>query len=162
MNIREAKLEDIESITAIYNYEVLNGTATFDTEIRSEEEQYKWYKSHKGKYRIFVAEIEGKIAGWVSLSKWINKKAAEKSAELSLYIASSYRGKGIGRELLKKRLKAAEADGINSIVSLITEGNEISIIMHEKAGFRVCGRVERVAEKFGKELNLIIMQKLFE
>lgn len=162
MNIREAKIEDIDEIADIYNYEVLNGVATFDTETRSYEEQKIWYENHKGKHRIFVAEIDGKIAGWVSLSKWINKRAADKSAELSLYINSEHRGKGVGKSLIKKSLSVAEKDGIKTVISLITDGNDISINLHEKMGFILCGRVEKVAEKFGKELNLIIMQKIFE
>ncbi len=162
MNIREAKIEDIAEIADIYNYEVLNGVATFDTEIKSYEEQKMWYKNHTGKYRIFVADIDGKIAGWVSLSKWIDKRAAEKSAELSLYINKEYRGKGLGNALMKKSLSMAEKDEIRTVISLITEGNNVSINLHEKMGFILCGRIEKVAEKFGKELNLIIMQKIFE
>ena len=56
----------------------------------------------------------------------------------------------------------AEKDGIKTVISLITDGNDVSINLHEKMGFTLCGRVDKVAEKFGKELNLIIMQKLFE
>lgn len=162
MRIREAKIEDIDEIADIYNYEVLNGVATFDTEIRSYEDQKSWYENHTGKYRIFVADIDGKIAGWVSLSKWINKRAAEKSAELSLYIKKECRGRGAGKALIKKSLSMAEKDGIKTVISLITDGNDVSINLHEKMGFTLCGRVDKVAEKFGKELNLIIMQKIFE
>src|SRR5688572_31066489 len=99
MNIRLAQLNDAEAIAAIYNEAILTSTATFDTETKSIEERQAWLKSHDARHPVWVAEMEGKVVGWASLTKWSDRPAYADTAETSFYVASQYRGRGIGRKL---------------------------------------------------------------
>ena len=99
MNIRTAEEKDLKALTDIYNYEVLNGTATFDLNPVSTEERRLWFDAYnRENHHLIVAEDEnGTVCGYASLSPYSSKKAYAPTVELSVYIAQPSRGKGIGR-----------------------------------------------------------------
>jgi L-amino acid N-acyltransferase len=74
--IRPAIADDLPAITAIYNHAILNTTATFDTEPKTEAEQLAWFKAHDERHPVLVATIDGKVVGWASLSAWSDRCAA--------------------------------------------------------------------------------------
>lgn len=98
LTIRPANLKDLKDITDIYNEAILKTAATFDTEIKSLKEQKKWFENHGPKNPIIVAEQNGIIVGWASLSKWSDRCAYSDTAEISIYVKEKYQGKGILRE----------------------------------------------------------------
>src|SRR5436190_8054769 len=97
--IRRAELADLESITAIYNEAILTTTATFDTEPKTASERLPWFQSHGERHPILVAESEGGVVGWASLSPWSERPAYDDTAETSFYVRAGRRGQGIGRAL---------------------------------------------------------------
>ena len=99
LTIRPAELGDLDAITAIYNDAIATTTATFDTEPKTAAEQEKWFVSHGARHPIFVAEIDGQVAGWAALSEWSGRCAYADTAETSIYVRSDFRGRGIGRML---------------------------------------------------------------
>lgn len=96
MLIRPATLQDQPGILEIYNESVLHSTATFDTDPRTPEKQLEWFNRHKANHPVLVAEYDGKIAGWASLSPWSDRCAYDSTVEVSVYLAPEQRGKGIG------------------------------------------------------------------
>ena len=84
LKIREAKIQDLNEITEIYNWAVLNTTATFDTNPKSLDEQMLWFENHGEKNPIVIAESDNKIVGWASLSRWSDRCAYRDTAEISL------------------------------------------------------------------------------
>lgn len=80
--IKSADIEDLKSITNIYNEAILNTNATFDTEPKTEEEQINWLNSHSKKYPVIVGILDKKIIGWASLSKWSDRCAYADTAEI--------------------------------------------------------------------------------
>ena len=160
MKIRECLITDLKEIAEIYNNEVEIGTATFETKVVSNDKWNEWFYNHKDKNFILIAESCGKCIGWISLSKWIEKSSCENMKELSLYINSDFRGRGIGTLLMKECIKKAKILGIENIVSLITDGNENSIQLHKKFDFEFSGVIKKASNKFNKSLNLLIMQKI--
>ena len=95
MIIRKAKKEDLKELLDIYNYEVEHGVATFDLETKTLEEREEWFYSHNvDNHPLIVAEIDGNIAGYASLSSYREKEAYKSTVELSIYIGVSYRKKG--------------------------------------------------------------------
>jgi phosphinothricin acetyltransferase len=158
--IRPAEIKDIESITEIYNEAIATTTATFDTEPKSLDEQRKWLESHDAKHPVIVAELKGAVAGWASLSPWSDRPAYSGTAENSVYVKSEHRGKGIGKKLLQHLLKEAEHSGIHSIIARIAEGNERSIKLHKDQGFEHIGVMKEVGVKFGRLLDVYLMQKI--
>src|SRR6266404_1187680 len=102
LTIRPATHADQQRIMEIYNDAVLNTTATFDTEPRTFEKQVTWFRNHKKNHPVYVAEEDGKVIGWASLSPWSDRCAYDTTVEVSVYIDSDFRGKGIGGKLLEK------------------------------------------------------------
>jgi L-amino acid N-acyltransferase YncA len=160
--IRKATSDDLAAITEIYNQAILRTTATFDTEPKSLEEQKVWFESHGPKYPVLVAEEDGKVTGWASLSKWSGRCAYSDTAEISLYIDEKEREKGIGRKLLKAIIRQGEKTGIHSIIARIAEGNEASIHLHKSVGFEHIGIMKEVGRKFGRLLDIYFMQKIYK
>ena len=153
--------KDVPDITGIYNDAILNTTATFDTEPKSIDDRMVWLKNHGTKYPVLVAESENKIAGWASLTQWSDRCAYEKTAEVSVYVHKDHRGKGIGKMLLEQLVLAGEKAGIHYMLARITEGNRTSIHLHELFGFTHIGVMKEVGFKFGKFLDVTLMEKIF-
>ncbi|REJ82868.1 MAG: N-acetyltransferase [Bacteroidetes bacterium] len=161
VNIRAATEADLKAILDIYNDAVLNTTATFDTEPRSMQKQIEWFRNHKEKHPVLVAELDGMIAGWASLSPWSDRCAYDTTVEVSVYIHSAHRSKGLGTMLLKiVTLKGGEK-GNHTVISRITQGNETSIHIHEKLGYRHIGIMKEVGYKFGHFLDVHMMQFIY-
>ena len=156
MLIRKAEPEDLPRLLEIYNDEVANGTATFDTRPRSREEGRRWMEAHSTPSRpLCVAEEAGNLLGYVSLSDFNPKAAYAGTAELSLYIAREHRGRGVGTAMMEYILETARADGsLHSVVSLITADNAASLRLHERFGFRHMGTLYEAGCKFGRMLDV--------
>lgn len=155
--IRRAKIEDLHEMLDIYNYEVVNGVATFDEVPVTYEQRKEWFNVHKGKYILLVEEQDGKIAGYASVSKLFPKPAYDISGEVSVYVGKDFRGQGIGKALLKELLVQTEKEeNFVSLFSLITGTNEASIHLHEKLGFTYAGVLKESGMKFGKHLDVVI------
>ena len=134
--IRVATKEDLPAILAIYNDEVLNGVATFDTAPREGAEADAWFTAHNIKnHPLLVSEQNGRIGGYVSLSTF-NVKAV---------------------------LDYAEADAVtHNVISLITGTNEASLHLHERFGFTKVGTMHEVGFKAGQLLDVHIYERILK
>lgn len=160
--IRPATEKDVPVITAIYNEAIINTTATFDTEIKSDEQMMQWFRNHDAKHPVLVAEWSGNVIGWASLTKWSDRCAYEGTAEVSVYIEKNNRGKGVGKKLLEVLVLEGQKAGLHYLLARISEGNESSIHIHELFGFKMIGVMHEVGFKFGKFLNVHMMEKVFK
>ncbi len=158
MLIRPATPADLPAITEIYNDAVLTTTATFDIEPRTEAEQRRWFAEHGPDYPLLVAEREGRVVGWASISRFAERPAYSITAETSVYIDAAHRGQGIGKELLGALIEAARRLGFHSLVARIAEGSEASIRLHERYGFETVGRLKEVGRKFDRLLDVYFLQ----
>ena len=159
--IRLAELYDLDAITKIYNEAILTTDATFDTEPKADAEQRLWFANHGPTNPILVAELDGVVIAWASLSEWSPRRAYAETAEISLYVKQEFRTRGIGRKLLEAIIKEGEKAGIHTVIARITEDNAVSIHLHEDAGFEHIGVMREVGHKFGKLLNICLMQKIY-
>lgn len=156
--IRDAVEGDLPGIFAIYDEQVLRGTATFETVPRTPAERRAWWESHpRERYPVIVAEEGGAILGWARLQPWSPRAAYARTAEDSVYVAAAARGRGVGRALLGELVARAGPAGIAVVVARIAEGNPASVRLHERAGFRPVGTMRRVGEKFGRILDVAIL-----
>ena len=162
VKIRKATINDIPGITKIYNEAVQKTVATFDTEAKTIDEQKKWFQTHGSKNPIIVAEQDKKIVGWAALSKYSDKNAYSDFAEISLYVKSKKQGKGIGKQLIKKIVDEGEKAELHALIARITEGNKISIMLHESVGFQHVGILKEAGFKFGKRLDVYLMEKIYD
>lgn len=161
LQIRPATLNDINAITEIYNEAINNTVATFDTEIKSVDDRIKWFLNHDEKHPVIVAEKEHQVVGWASLSKWSDRSAYDTTVEESVYVHKDFRGQGIGKSLLEIITLEGGNIGVHTILARITEGNESSIHIHELMGYEHIGVMRQVGKKFGRFLDVHMMQKMF-
>ncbi len=162
MGIRQAGLGDLEEITAIYNDAILKTTATFDTEPKTLNEQKQWFGEHDSNYPILVAEEEGAIVGWASLSRWSDRCAYSDTAEISVYVREGHRRRGVGKMLVKAALQEGEQAGIHTIIARVADVNKASIHIFETFGFRNVGIMKEVGKKFGRLIDVCLLQKIFD
>lgn len=156
MLIRKAELEDLKDLLEIYNYEVVYGISTLDIHPKTLEEWKQWFDAHNiDNHPLIVAEIDGHAVGYASLSPYREKEAYCSTVELSVYVAASYRKRGIADALMKVILDMAKEDeSIHMVVSVITGGNEASIRLHDKYGFTYCGSIHEVGVKFNEHRDI--------
>ena len=152
MLIRKAVEKDIAATLEIYNHEVENGVATLDLHPKTYDEWRQWYSAHNvGNHPLIVAETDGEVAGYASLSGYREKEAFASTVELSVYVSPEHRGKGVATRLMEHIITLAEQDAdTHVIVSVITSGNKVSERLHERFGFRHCGTIHEVGFKHGQ------------
>lgn len=156
LQIRRTVENDLRALLEIYNEEVVHGTATLDLHPKSMNEWLEWYRLHnRDNHPLLTATMGDAIVGYAALSPYRDKDAFRTTVELSVYIAAPYRGKGIGSALMDTILDIARSDPTTlTVISVITAGNEHSIHVHERHGFRYCGSIPAAAEKFGRLLTI--------
>ncbi|MFZ7101650.1 MAG: GNAT family N-acetyltransferase [Peptococcaceae bacterium] len=161
MLIRKAVLEDLPQITDIYNYAVLNLTATFDEEEKTITERQQWFATHQDeRFPLLVAEKEGEIVGWGSLSQFRPRAGYRFSGETSLYIRHDMYGQNIGTLLLAELIRLGRENGLHSLLGIIVDSNLASIKLHSKFGFEIAGHYREAGFKFGRWLDVNVMQKM--
>lgn len=160
MELRHATGTDAEAIREIYNREVTETTNTFDIKPRSLAEQKAWIAEREGALGVLVAEIDGAVAGFASLSEFRPRPAYRTTVESSVYVAESARGAGVGRELMVELVDVATKRGFHTIVANIAGGHEASIALHHAAGFEIVGTQREVGRKMGAWLDLVVMQRM--
>ena len=158
--IRLATVDDAEAIRRIYNHEVEHTTHTFDLVPRSLEEQEDWLREREGALGVVVAEVDGAVAGFASLSPYRPRAAYRTSVESSVYVEERAQGQGLGRRLMAELVELATARGFHTMVARIAGGHEASIRLHETAGFTVVGVEREVGRKFGAWLDVVVMQRM--
>ena len=159
MELRLARNEDTEAIRAIYNNEVSSGTATFDLSPRTLDEQREWMTERSGAHVVLVAESNGEIVGFGSLSRYMKRPAYSTTVENSVYVHPENQGQGVGEALLTKLVDLAAEHGFHTIIARIGSESEGSIGLHRKVGFEEMGREREIGRKFGRWLDVVIMQR---
>ena len=157
MLVRTAQIEDLPELLEIYNYEVLNGIATFDSIAHTYEMRKAWFDEHNKDHHPLIVAVDddGRVAGYASLSSYRPKDSYRPSVELSVYVSKDHRRKGVATLLMTRILELAkEDDVIHTVVSVITTGNQASVRLHEKFGFTYCGTIHEVGIKFGKLMSI--------
>ncbi len=162
ITIRPAEERDQPAILDIYNEQVLNSTATFDLEPRSMAAQREWVKQFQHPYVLLVAEEAGEVVAWGCLHPFGSKPGYRVTTENSVYVRADRRGSRLGRQMLGALIEVAAANGFHTIMARIAGDNPASVRLHESLGFEHVGREREVGYKFGRWLNVVVMQKLLQ
>jgi L-amino acid N-acyltransferase len=160
VEIRLAQQADTEAIRLIYNREVTGSTVTFDLVPRTSAEQAEWLEARSGAHAVIVATDGGELMGFASLSPYRDRPAYSTSVEDSVYVAPEARGRGVGRMLLEELVKLATQHGFHTVMARIVGGHEASIALHRSVGFEVVGTEHEVGRKFGRWLDVVLMQRM--
>lgn len=163
LTIRDARVEDLEAINAIYNDEILHGTATWDEVPWSLEARMEWFeKLGERDTPVLVAEADGELAGFAYLSWYRPKTGYRFTREDTIYIDKRFRGQGLGKPLLSALVQRARCAGLHLLIGVITSDNEASIRLHTSLGFSESGYKRHCGYKFGRWLDVVEMTLLLE
>jgi phosphinothricin acetyltransferase len=158
--IRHATGTDLPAISAIYNDAVLKTTATYDYETEPLARREAWFQEHVDlRLPVLVAEVDGTVAGWSSLSPYHRRPGFRFTVENSIYVAEPHRGQGLGKALLAPLIRAGEELGLHSIIAAIDATNETSLLLHRQFRFVEVGRFPEVGFKFDRWLDVVYMQR---
>lgn len=161
MRLRAATVDDAEAILSIYNVEVENSTVTFDLVPRTLDEQRHWIVDRSGAHAVIVAvDNHDEVIGFGSLSPYKTRPAYSTTVEDSVYVHRDHQGEGVGRAVLSELLRLAGLHGFHAVIARIVGGNPTSIGLHSSHGFHVVGREREVGRKFGRWLDVVVMEHL--
>jgi phosphinothricin acetyltransferase len=148
MIIRTAASKDFGEIINIYNHAVDEKFATADTEYVTVESRKGWFAQHSPQtYPIYVAEENGQVIGWCSLSPHRpGRKALRTVSEISYYIHKDHRRKGVANSLITHTMKKAKDLGFKNLITILLDLNKTSIYILEKFGFEKWGHLPNIAD----------------
>lgn len=160
MEIRVAQADDAEALRRIYNLYVETSTVTFDLVPRTLAEQRAWLAARTGAHTALVAVEGGEVIGFGALSPYKERPAYSTSVEDSVYVDVAHHGQGVGRALLSALVDTAQTSGFHAVFARIVGGHQASIGLHAAFGFEVVGTEREVGRKFGRWLDVVVMQRL--
>jgi len=158
--VRIAKEADVPAILDIYNWAILNTTATFDTEPQTLGEKLVWFRETRHPYAMLVAEREGKVVGWACLRPFRSRAAYRFTTENSVYVRSDCIGQGVGTALMLRLVEVAAENGFHTIIAGSSGDSPASVRLHERMGFELVGVEREVGYKFERWIDVAWMQKM--
>lgn len=157
--IRDARENDLPVILDIYNDVIVNTTAVYSEKPHTLQMRKDWYLDRiNNDFPVFVADINGDIAGFCSFGHFRDWPCYRYTAELSLYVEGSYRGKGISKIMLQALVNRAQEMNIHALLAGISADNQISINLHRSFGFAEVAHFKEVGYKFGRWLDLKFLE----
>jgi len=159
-SIRLAGPADLERINEIYNHYVLHSECTYQEEPSTFQERATWFAAHGPAYPVTVAEQDGKIIAWGSLSRFHPRSAYSNTVENSIYVQPDLHRQGIGSAMLTDLLDRAKSAGHHTVLALIDTRQTGSIALHERFGFAQAAHLKEVGFKFGRWLDVVYLQKM--
>lgn len=158
MTLRDATEADLPAINAIYNYCVLTSTCTYQMTPETEEARRAWFTGRGPRHPVIVAEHDGEVLAWGSLSAFHKREAYAQTVENSVYVSHLHQRRGLGTKIMEELIRRARAAGVHSIIAGISADQEGSIALHRRLGFTDGGRLREVGCKFDQQLDVVYMQ----
>lgn len=153
--VRRMEGRDWDAVRSVYGEGIATGNATFEVSVPAAEQfDAQWLADHR-----WVAEIDGQVVGWATLSPVSSRTCYRGVAETSIYVGSVARGRGVGTVLLRHQVAAADAGDIWTVQSSIFPENHASIALHRSVGFRIVGTRSRVAQLDGRWRDTVFMER---
>lgn len=161
ITVRDLSPDDLPALTAIYEHHTLHGTGTFDeAPLSLDDMQGRAEKVRTQELPWLVAEEDGEIAGYAYAMLMHDRLCWRFTLENSVYVAHGKQRQGIGRMLLSELISRCEALGYRQMIAAIGDsGNQGSIGLHFEMGFEFAGIYRAVGFKFGRWLDVILMQR---
>jgi L-amino acid N-acyltransferase YncA/predicted O-methyltransferase YrrM len=146
VTIRAMTADDWPAVRWIYEAGIASGNATFETRAPSWQ---AWDRRHLDAHRFVATDSDGTVIGWAALSPVSDRCACSGVADNSVYVAERHQRRGVGTSLLDALIHAAERGGYWTIQTGILPENVASLALHERMGFRIVGRRERLGRLNG-------------
>ena len=155
MKIRPLQKEDWEAVRRIYQEGMDTGLATLEVQA---PDWANWNAKFLEKCRLVVEE-NNQVIAWATLSEVSKRYVYRGVAEVTIYVSLEHLGKGVGTLLLKALVEASEKENFWTLQSVIFPENVASIRLHERFGFRIVGKRERIAQRHGKWMDTVLMER---
>ncbi|WP_198373243.1 GNAT family N-acetyltransferase [Roseomonas rosulenta] len=163
MAIRPATDADLPAITAIFNDVIATSTAIYMDDPVSFEDRQAWFAARRAAgFPVLVAEAAEGVLGFASFGDFRAFPGYRHTVEHSVHLRADARGKGLGTALVTALFEPARALGKHVMIAGVDASNEGSIRMHERLGFQRGAVLREVGRKFGRWLDLELMQKLLD
>ena len=158
LTCRDATLDDLPAIVAIYNSTIASRQVTADLDPVSVESRVAWFHAHKAHTRpLWVVEEGGAVIAWLSFSDFYGRPAYARTVEVSIYLDERARGKGLGKKLLREALEKSPSLGVDTVLGFVFGHNQASVKLFAGFGFEAWGTLPRVAVLDGVERDLVIL-----
>ncbi len=155
LDVAAMEASDWERVSVIYAEGIATGVATFETETPTWKQ---WDAAHLSVGRL-VARMRGEVMGWAALAPISRRACYRGVAEVSVYVSSEARGSGIGTILMKRLADDAGSGGIWTLQATVFPENEASLALHQRVGFRLVGRRERIAQLGGVWRDTVLLER---
>ncbi|MCD7901946.1 MAG: N-acetyltransferase family protein [Bacteroides sp.] len=161
LQFKELKETDLPFVWEIYDYYTHHSTIVYFLESPTIENLKSFIPIGDPEYRSFLIETEeGVPIGFSYFNRFKPREAFKISVELTIYLKPETGRKGYGTEIIQKMESIIQSGGFTNIVALIAGENEPSLRFFEKHGYTCCAHIREVAEKFGRKLDLKMVQKI--
>lgn len=158
ITVRDAVVADLSAIVDIYNTTVPSRMVTADLEPVSVDSRLTWFHQHTPASRpLWVAELDQRIVGWLSFQSFYGRPAYAATAEISIYIAPTYRCLGFGQYLLQQAIERSPTLGVKTLLGFVFAHNEPSLKLFDRFGFQRWGYLPQVAELDAIERDVVIV-----
>lgn len=152
--------EKLDEVLSIYNYYVINTTATFHTHVLSIDEMRDIVFFKEPKYRTYLIKSSGNTCGYVLLTQFKKREAYDETAEVTIYLKPEYVSIGIGSKAIMFIEEIARKLKLHVLIASICAENIGSIRLFEKNGYERCAYFREVGQKYGRRLDLVYFQKI--
>lgn len=162
LSIRPADPADLATITDIYNEAGVGTTASYDLEPVTLESRRAWFEQRTARgFPTLVAEQDGRVVGYAAYGSFRDKAGYDYTVEHSVYIDQGARQSGVGRALMTELITHAQGRGVHVMLGVLDGNNAASLAFHRMLGFVEVGRMPQVGRKFGRWLDVVLMQLTF-
>ena len=159
--VLDAGENHLPGILAIYNHAVEHSTAIWNDVLVDLENRREWWRARaQAGFPIFVAVADDDVLGYASYGPFRPFDGYRLTVEHSVYVEEGARRRGVASALLAALEEHARAAGMHVMVGGIAADNKPSLRLHQKLGFEESARMKEVGQKFGRFLDLVLMQKL--
>ena len=162
MHIRNAVAQDLPVIVDIYNQSIPSRQATADTEPVTVASRLDWYRNRTANRPLWVAIEEHEILGWLSFQNFYGRPAYLHTAEISIYVQSSYHRQGIGSRLLEEAITLSPQLQLNTLLAFVFGHNQISLKLFSRYGFSQWGYLPDIAQLDNNSRSLVILGRKIE
>ena len=164
--VRNATHSDLPAIVALHNALIPTTTVTWTDDLDTLEHRAAWFEHQEAAgHPVLVAEDEGRVVGFTCYEPFRGEgkqPGYRATAELSIHVRESHWGNGVGRALINALVERAQEDGIHVLVAAIDAENEPSVQFHGRLGFVEVARMPETGQKFGRWLDLLLMQRIVD
>lgn len=163
MHIRDAEITDLETIADIYNDAVTRTTAIWNDTVVDVDDRAVWMAERlRAGFPVIVAADESGVLGYATFGAWRPHDGYRFTVEHSVYVRADQHGRGIGTALMHELIARARTLGAHVMIAAVESGNAGSIALHERLGFTEVGRLPQVGAKFGRWLDLTLLQLMLD